>query len=58
MTAARKIEGTRQRAMDIGRNRRVVTVVVLTRPLAVTGLRLAGFSVCVGGGCPSATPVR
>ena len=52
MTAARKIEGTRKQAMEIGRNRLLVTGVVLTLAFAVIGVRLVDLTVFRSGGEP------
>ncbi len=52
MTAARKIEGSRKQAMEIGRNRLLVTGVVLTLAFAAIGVRLVDLTVFKGGGEP------
>ena len=52
MTAARKIEGTRKQAMETGRNRLLVTGVVLTLAFAAIGARLVDLTVFKGGGEP------
>ena len=45
MTAARRIEGTRKQAMETGRNRLLVTGVILTLAFAAIGVRLVDLTV-------------
>jgi len=52
MTAARKIDGARKQAMETGRNRLLVTGVVLTLTFAAIGVRLVDLTVFKGGGEP------
>ncbi len=52
MTAARHIEGFRKHALETGRNRLLVTGVVLTLAFAVIGARLVDLTVFKGGGEP------
>ncbi|MBC8338138.1 MAG: penicillin-binding protein 2 [Rhodospirillales bacterium] len=52
MTAARKIEGFRKQALEIGRNRLLVTGVVLTLAFSVIGVRLVDLTIFKGGGEP------
>ncbi len=52
MTAARRIEGTRKQAMETGRNRLLVTGVVLTLAFAAIGARLVDLTVFKSGGEP------
>ena len=52
MTAARHIEGFRKQALETGRNRLLVTGVVLTLVFAVIGVRLVDLTVFKGGGEP------
>jgi cell division protein FtsI (penicillin-binding protein 3) len=52
MTAARRIEGFRKEALETGRNRLLVTGVVLTLAFAVIAGRLVDLTVFKGGGEP------
>ena len=52
MTAARQIEGFRKQALETGRNRLLVTGVVLTLAFAVIGARLVDLTLFKGGGEP------
>ena len=52
MTAARHLEGFRKQALETGRNRLLVTGVVLTLAFAVIGARLVDLTVFKGGGEP------
>jgi len=52
MTTARRIEGFRKQALEVGRNRLLVTGIVLTLAFAVIGARLVDLTVFKGGGEP------
>lgn len=53
MTAARKIEGARKQAIETGRNRLLVTGVVLSLAFAAIGMRLVDLTVFKAGGEPT-----
>ncbi|NQV82236.1 MAG: penicillin-binding protein 2 [Rhodospirillales bacterium] len=52
MTSARRIEGVRKEALEVGRNRLLVTGIVLTLAFSVIGVRLVDLTVFKGGGEP------
>ncbi|MBT3306772.1 MAG: penicillin-binding protein 2, partial [Alphaproteobacteria bacterium] len=52
MTAARRIDGVRKEALEMGRNRLLVTGIVLTLAFAVISARLVDLTVFKGGGEP------
>ena len=52
MIAARQIEGFRKQALETGRNRLLVTGVVLLLAFAVIGARLVDLTIFKGGGEP------
>ena len=52
MTAARQIEGFRKQALETGRNRLLVTGIVITLAFAVIGARLVDLTLFKGGGEP------
>jgi cell division protein FtsI (penicillin-binding protein 3) len=52
MTTARKIDGVRKEALEMGRNRLLVTGVVLTLAFSVIGARLVDLTIFQGGGEP------
>jgi cell division protein FtsI (penicillin-binding protein 3) len=53
MTEARYIEGFRKQALETGRNRLLVTGVVLTLAFTVIGIRLVDLTIFKGGGEPN-----
>ena len=55
MTEARYIEGFRKQALETGRNRLLVTGVVLTLAFTVIAVRLVDLTIFKGGGAVSYT---
>ncbi len=58
MTAARRVEGYRKQAIEVGRNRLLVTGVVLTLAFAAIGVRLVDLTVFKGGGEPKLADIH
>jgi cell division protein FtsI (penicillin-binding protein 3) len=58
MKAARHIEGFRKQALETGRNRLLVTGVVLLLAFAVIGARLVDLTVFKGGGEPKTANIE